>query len=749
MLYIDLEKGITRAQAKAKHPDLPPGGVWRTIKGNHVYILNGHIIAGAGVGKTGKPIKLTKKQLKEHQEHLDAKEAKKKETKKKTTTKKATKKASEEKKTKKTATKKTTKKTSETKETKTKKTTKKASEAKETKTKKTTTKKTATKKETAKKETAKKTTTKKTTKKVSEEKVTNEVPAKQPEPIQEVPKEDPLQQVAKQAKDPIDFYLAVQDNKELRNALKERMKDMEGSMTQKLEKLFKEYGGGTDVPEYKPMNTKAIDDFETGEAGFKPHEVTIQKRTDGREALGSEPSGSKIDIHENLLKEPYHTQRYVVAHEVGHVLSNAFPGLAQHVWDNPQDALGRTNQHKGRFEGLSYSPEKSWAEAFAYYHTEPKWLKEKHPKAYEFVDKVLKKIPNYKQYLDNAFQQLDHMNGFTPDVLKEGTKEAQEHAQHYQEHQSVDWYNGLSPKAKKAVDYMVAHMQADHVKEGQPTLAGIAYRSLAMDKLKEAGKTANEPAPFDPNAPKQKFHRWSRNGYDKRAISAIPVDLGHGEEGFVHTKGGNTKVFHGKTGNQIVITIGTEHEDMHRAVQNARNIINRYVSEGKWDNMVKQFTDKYGISPRYDENGNVKKTHLTSEAGQHTKEAKAKRAEEKYGKYYIQVKGGEFKQAIGATPVHVHPELETFHHEENGEHRISEAKSGILLGKGKNKAEAIENTKKKIQAHIDRYGNLDRVHSQIKEHSKGNPRLMDNIEKSLYDFRSEIERWRNGWKERD
>lgn len=88
MLYIDLMKSITRAQAKAKHPKLPEGGIWRTIKGHHVYIKDGKVLAGAGVGKTGKPIKLTKQHLDTHQEHVDKEATKKKAPPKKATPKK-------------------------------------------------------------------------------------------------------------------------------------------------------------------------------------------------------------------------------------------------------------------------------------------------------------------------------------------------------------------------------------------------------------------------------------------------------------------------------------------------------------------------------------------------------------------------------------------------------------------------------------------------------------------------------------
>lgn len=81
-LYLDLSKAsksVPLREAKKVYPDLPPGGVWRTIRGNRVYIVNGEIVAGIGVGKTGKPVKLTKKALAEHRKELAKREARKKE----------------------------------------------------------------------------------------------------------------------------------------------------------------------------------------------------------------------------------------------------------------------------------------------------------------------------------------------------------------------------------------------------------------------------------------------------------------------------------------------------------------------------------------------------------------------------------------------------------------------------------------------------------------------------------------------
>jgi hypothetical protein len=65
-----LQKSITRAEAKNLHKDLPPGGVWRTMHGHHIYIKDGKVLAGAVPGVT-KTRKATKAELKEHQAAVD------------------------------------------------------------------------------------------------------------------------------------------------------------------------------------------------------------------------------------------------------------------------------------------------------------------------------------------------------------------------------------------------------------------------------------------------------------------------------------------------------------------------------------------------------------------------------------------------------------------------------------------------------------------------------------------------------
>jgi hypothetical protein len=466
---IDLIKGISRTEAKAVHKDLPPGGAWRTIKGHHIYIKDGKVLAGSIPGVT-KAKKATKAQLAAHQATIDgeAKQGTKKDGKKTDAKGKGTGKAS------KSAGPKSgsdSKGTSGKKKTKASGSGKKAGEvdAVPSKPKKaptgkksgTTGKSTPSQSAPAKpavkaaKSGAKKAevtskgkaneTTKvgaKTNGKAKADKPT----AKSSRTGKPIPTrgaktgtsedntknqsattagrgvDSTLKKLASTATDGMDMWANAHENPEHLKALKDKLKTMSGSTMEKLDALHKEYGGGSDVPEYVPANTKGITDFTLGEPKFKPDDVKLTVGDNHAEA--SAHDGGKVIFRKDMLKHPMETQRHVMTHEIGHVLSNAHPELEKHIMSNPQDALGRTNQKKGRFEGVSYTPEESWAESFARYHTEPEFFKQKYPKAYDFVDKVLPKIPNYKDYLKAGLDALDKANGITSkaDPLEEQAK---------------------------------------------------------------------------------------------------------------------------------------------------------------------------------------------------------------------------------------------------------------------------------------------------------------------------------------
>lgn len=100
------EGKISRTEAKAAHAKkpLPEGGVWRTIRGHHIYIKDGKVLAGSLPKASGTGAKkATKAHLQKYQEHIDKEAEKavpeeKPKTKKPTTKEKPKKKATPKKK---------------------------------------------------------------------------------------------------------------------------------------------------------------------------------------------------------------------------------------------------------------------------------------------------------------------------------------------------------------------------------------------------------------------------------------------------------------------------------------------------------------------------------------------------------------------------------------------------------------------------------------------------------------------------
>lgn len=400
----DLIKAITRKEATAVHKDLPPGGAWKTIRGHHVYIKDGKVLAGSIPGAT-KAKKATKAQLAEHQATIDKDAKKGTKTGDKANAKAKTTKANAKPKTQRSGVTGTDKK-------KTAGTTSKGAKPKKgevTNEVPKSTKKTVSgvssgsKPKSAPKSTGAKTTAKPSTKKSG---------AKETSKKQIDHNEKTLRNLASQADDGMDLWALASEDPKAMQALKEALKTAEGSsMKEKLDYLHKKYGG-SEADEYKKANPKGITDFKLGKPKFKPSDVKMSVSESHRAEASADMEG-KVIFRSDILKHPMETQKHVMIHEIGHVISNAYPNLEKHIMSNPQDGLGRTNVKAGRFEGVSYTPEESWAESFARYHTEPKVFKQKYPTQYNFVDQVLKKIPNYKEYVDKGLEELNRMNGIT------------------------------------------------------------------------------------------------------------------------------------------------------------------------------------------------------------------------------------------------------------------------------------------------------------------------------------------------
>lgn len=201
---------------------------------------------------------------------------------------------------------------------------------------------------------------------------------------------------------------------------------------------------------------------------------------------------------------------------------------------------------------------------------------------------------------------------------------------------------------------------------------------------------------------KQKFYTWSMDkGYSKRAVWGIPIDLGYGEEGFVlESKDGYT-VYHGKTGNHIFSVRGKSEEQLKNCIEIARNRIRRTIENGSWVKLYQDFISKYGVSPRYDENGNVKP---------HCLKPKVEKDEDRV--FYIQNKDGSIERVEGVFVKGVHPSLKTFYYKKDNKYVISEVTSGIKLAEGVTKKEAVEKARVNINKYIQDNG-LDKLYQFI------------------------------------
>lgn len=67
----DIMKSVP-SSASGVHKDLPPDGEWRTVRGHHIYIVDGQIVAGSIPGVTKPYKKMDKQTMTKHQHRLDA-----------------------------------------------------------------------------------------------------------------------------------------------------------------------------------------------------------------------------------------------------------------------------------------------------------------------------------------------------------------------------------------------------------------------------------------------------------------------------------------------------------------------------------------------------------------------------------------------------------------------------------------------------------------------------------------------------
>lgn len=99
----------------------------------------------------------------------------------------------------------------------------------------------------------------------------------------------------------------------------------------------------------------------------------------------------------------------ILAHEMGHQLSNLSDKLQQTVILNPANVLGRYNVKKNFFDGIygEYNPDEAWATAVSVYINNRQDLKKKYPQAYKAVDAFFKASPSAKTFIQRVLDEYE------------------------------------------------------------------------------------------------------------------------------------------------------------------------------------------------------------------------------------------------------------------------------------------------------------------------------------------------------
>ena len=250
-------------------------------------------------------------------------------------------------------------------------------------------------------------------------------------------------------------------------------------------------------------------------------------------------------------------------------------------------------------------------------------------------------------------------------------------------------------------------------------------REMTGNLLPEEEKALDQAIgakPFDPKASEEQFYRLGFHGWDKKAIRATPVDLGYGQEGFVTSNHDNTNVdvHFAKAGQNFVMAYpkGDEPKEvvLRQAVNQAKVKLKAIVEGddyrkgiGKAE-MARQLDAsiaKSGLSPRYEAEGGVKK----GKGVQVPKVAKVKSPKDSYHIFRrnieTKVQGYE---PVNGTKVDIGHGIHAFIHGKNGDWTVSEARSGLKITSNSSKELAIKIAKDLVEKHGDKLGDMIQGH---------------------------------------
>ena len=96
----------------------------------------------------------------------------------------------------------------------------------------------------------------------------------------------------------------------------------------------------------------------------------------------------------------------VIYHEIGHLLHENSSSIMDWIGKNPDNALGSYNKVQGYWEGISYNPTESFAQAFALYYIRPSDLRSNFPDAKRLISVIVKQI-NVDRVIDDVMYEYE------------------------------------------------------------------------------------------------------------------------------------------------------------------------------------------------------------------------------------------------------------------------------------------------------------------------------------------------------
>jgi TolA-binding protein len=210
----------------------------------------------------------------------------------------------------------------------------------------------------------------------------------------------------------------------------------------------------------------------------------------------------------------------------------------------------------------------------------------------------------------------------------------------------------------------------------------------------------------------QRFYVWNRTKKKYEPVRGLPVTLlVGGIEAFAYpnNRGDILYIMEAKTGYRMTLTNVNEPDKVEERIEYLQNQVNRLIKQTgvrRLEKTIQELISKQGISPRYNEDGTLKKGA----------DKELKPAKKKTETFYVLLGNATF-EPVEATKVKLACGYEGFaRHRKGYGWEVSELQTGVKLVTAGTKAEAVAQAKEMIEKYPDKM--KERVEVFIKRYGK-------------------------------